>query len=337
MNKDPLIVINNEKIFTQNKDFYCDNLDIKVLTEGLSEHHQLQFIARKANKKSNHKVEIDNISAASNIFTFIYLILKSFKSDKANYLIIGINPYSFFSFFILFLFRKKIYTYLRSDGYKEYRHILGSWSIWIYHIMFKIVTTGSTVIVLNRALYNKKNCHLINSSRLDDLWFKENKKASLDKIKLLYVGRINPEKGIFDFIKIFEQLKLDIQFSIVGDSKNLRIENKNINLLGYVSDPKSLIDIYDSHNILVLPSFTEGQPYILDECLSRKRPIIIFEDIIHTIKNRKGIFVSKRDAKSFSENVKYIMNNYDEIQKNIEKNKFNTKKEMIKEISDILI
>jgi glycosyltransferase involved in cell wall biosynthesis len=169
------------------------------------------------------------------------------------------------------------------------------------------------------------------------LWFKENKKASLDKIKLLYVGRINPEKGIFDFIKIFEQLKLDIQFSIVGDSKNLRIENKNINLLGYVSDPKSLIDIYDSHNILVLPSFTEGQPYILDECLSRKRPIIIFEDIIHTIKNRKGIFVSKRDAKSFSENVKYIMNNYDEIQKNIEKNKFNTKKEMIKEISDILI
>jgi len=337
MNKDPLIVINNEKIFTQNKDFYCDNLDIKVLTEGLSEHHQLQFIARKANKKSNHKVEIDNISAASNIFTFIYLILKSFKINKANYLIIGINPYSFFSFFILFLFRKKIYTYLRSDGYKEYRHILGSWSIWIYHIMFKIVTTGSTVIVLNRALYNKKNCHLINSSRLDDLWFKENKKASLDKIKLLYVGRINPEKGIFDFIKIFEQLKLDIQFSIVGDSKNLRIENKNINLLGYVSDPKSLIDIYDSHNILVLPSFTEGQPYILDECLSRKRPIIIFEDIIHTIKNRKGIFVSKRDAKSFSENVKYIMNNYDEIQKNIEKNKFNTKKEMIKEISDILI
>jgi len=337
MNKDPLIVINNEKIFTQNKDFYCDNLDIKILTEGLSEHHQLQFIARKANEKSNHKIEIDNINPASNIFTFIYFVLKSFKINKANYLIVGINPYSFFSFFILFLFRKKIYTYLRSDGYKEYRHILGSWSIWIYHIMFKVVTTGSTVIVLNSILYNKKNCHLINSSRLDDLWFKENKKSPLDKIKLLYVGRINPEKGIFDFIKIFEQLKLDIQFSIVGDSKNLRIENKNINLLGYVSDPKSLIDIYDSHNILVLPSFTEGQPYILDECLSRKRPIIIFEDIIHTIKNRKGIFVSKRDAKSFSENVKYIMNNYDEIQKNIEKNKFNTKKEMIKEISDILI
>jgi glycosyltransferase involved in cell wall biosynthesis len=337
MNKNPIIIINTEKIFTQDRDFYCNNVDMKVLSEGLSEYHELQFIARKSKKKGNHKVKINNIKQASNIFTYISLVLKSFKIKKASYLIVGITPYSFFSFLILFLFKKKIYTYLRSDGYKEYRHILGYWSIWIYHIMFKTVTSGSTVIVLNSILYNKKNCHLINSSRLDDLWFKENKKAPLDKVKLLYVGRINPEKGIFDFIKIFEQLKLDIQFSIVGDAKNLRIENKNIKLLGYVSDPKNLIDIYDSHNILVLPSFTEGQPYILDECLSRKRPIIIFEDIIHTIRNRKGIFVSKRNAESFSAHVKYIMNNYDEIQKDIEKNKFQTKKEMIKEISDIFI
>jgi len=335
MNKDPIIIINNEKIFTQNKDFYCNNLDMKVLPEGLSEHHELQFIARKSKKKSNQKIEIDNIKLASNIVSFIYLIIKSFKIKKANYLIVGITPYSFFSFLFLFLFRKKVFTYLRSDGHKEWKYILGSWSIWIYHLMFKIVTSGSTVIVLSSKLYNKKNCHLINSSRLDHLWFKENKKAILEKIKLLYVGRINPEKGIFDFIKMFEKLKLDIEFSIVGDARNLKIKNKNINLLGYVSDQQSLIDIYDSHNIIVLPSFTEGQPYILDECLSRKRPIIIFEDIVHIIKNRKGVFVSKRDVESFSTNIKYIMSNYQEIQKDIEKNKFYSKKEMIKEISDI--
>jgi len=335
MSKDPLIIINNEKIFSHNKDFYCDNLDMKVLPEGLSEFHELQFIARKGKKKSNHKINIDNIKIASNIFSFIYLVLKSFKINKANYLIVGITPYSFFSFLVLFLFKKKIFTYLRSDGYKEYKHILGSWSVWIYHLMFKIVTSGSTVIVLNSVLYSRKNCHLINTSRLDDLWFKENKKATLDKIKLLYVGRINPEKGIFEFIEMFKKLKLDIQFSIVGDAKNLKFENNNINLLGYVSDTKSLIDIYDDHNIVVLPSFTEGQPYILDECLSRKRPIVIFEDIIHTIQDRKGIFVSKREEESFLKTIKHIMNNYEDIQKDIEKNRFYSKKEMIKEISDI--
>ena len=106
--------------------------------------------------------------------------------------------------------------------------------------------------------------------------------------------------------------------------------------MGYVSDSQSLINIYDAHNIIVLPSFTEGQPYILDECLSRKRPIIIFEDIVYIIKERKGIFVSKRDINSFVQNIKYIMNNYQEIKKDIEKNKFLTNKDMIKQISDIV-
>ena len=135
---------------------------------------------------------------------------------------------------------------------------------------------------------------------------------------------------------MFDQIKLDIEFSIVGDPKNLKVKNKNIKLLGYVSDSQSLINIYDAHNIIVLPSFTEGQPYILDECLSRKRPIIIFEDIAYIVKGRKGIFISKRDINSFVQNIKYIMDNYQEIKKSIEKNKFLTNKDMMQQISDIV-
>ena len=51
MNKNPIIIINTEKIFTQDRDFYCNNVDMKVLSEGLSEYHELQFIARKSKKK----------------------------------------------------------------------------------------------------------------------------------------------------------------------------------------------------------------------------------------------------------------------------------------------
>ena len=202
--------------------------------------------------------------------------------------------------------------------------------------MYKIVTSSSSVIVNNKRLFNKKKCYLINSSRLDDLWFKDYKEAPLDKIKLLYVGRINPEKGIYDFVKMFDHIKLDINFTLVGEPKNLKVENKNIKLLGYISNPKSLIDIYDEHNIIVLPSFTEGQPYVIDECLSRKRPIVIFDNISYVVNNRKGIFISKRDVDSFEKTIKYIINNYKEIQKNIEQNKFLTKKNMIKQISDII-
>ena len=87
---------------------------------------------------------------------------------------------------------------------------------------------------------------------------------------------------------------------------------------------------------MVLPSFTEATPYVVDEALSRKRPVIIFEDIDYIVKDKKGIFVSKRDLNSFSETTKHIMDNYQEIQKKIEKNELPTKKRMIKQISDII-
>ena len=97
-----------------------------------------------------------------------------------------------------------------------------------------------------------------------------------------------------------------------------------------------MIDIYDAHNILILPSFTEGQPHVVEESLARRRPVIVFEDIAHIIKTRKGIFVAKRTVDSFSETVKYVMQNYAKIQENIEKNKFPLKKDMLKQISNII-
>jgi len=185
-------------------------------------------------------------------------------------------------------------------------------------------------------LFDKKKSHLVYISRLDDEWLKDQKDVLLDKARFLYVGRMSHEKGIFEFLKMFNQIKFDAEFSIVGNSTNQNFSNKNIKPLGYVADSQSLINIYDKHNIMVLPSFTEATPYVVDEALSRKRPVIIFEDIAYIVRDKKGIFVSQRNVNSFSETTKYIMNNYREIQKKMEKNVLPTKKNMIKQISDII-
>ena len=87
---------------------------------------------------------------------------------------------------------------------------------------------------------------------------------------------------------------------------------------------------------MILPSFTEGQPYVVDESLVRRRPVLIFEDIAHIIKGRKGIFVSKRNLYSFIETTKFIMTNYIKIQKDIEQNNFPLEKDMFKEISNVV-
>ena len=75
---------------------------------------------------------------------------------------------------------------------------------------------------------------------------------------------------------------------------------------------------------------------MVDEALARRRPVLIFEDISHIIKGRKGIFVSKRDVRSFSEISKYIIQNYKKIQTDIGNNKFPLEKNMFKQISDII-
>ena len=98
-----------------------------------------------------------------------------------------------------------------------------------------------------------------------------------------------------------------------------------------MANPQSLIKIYDEHNIMILPSFTEATPYVVDEALSRKRPVIIFEDIAYIAKDKKGIFISKRNLNSFLETTKYIMDNYSKIQKTMEQNDLPTKKTMIKQ------
>ena len=336
MKKNPVIIINNEKVFKDGDNHYCDNLDMKVLPEGLNANHEVEFIVRSSKDKGSQPLNLRSIKVASNIFKFIYFIINTFKKKNTSYLLITITPYTFIAFIVLFLFRKKIFIYLMSSGHEEWKHILGQWSVWIFHIMYLIVVKNSRVIVCHERLFDKKKSYQVYPSRLDSRWLTNRKETSIEKVKLLYVGRINPEKGIYDFLKMYDKLKIKTEFSIAGDSKNLVLDNKNIKLLGYISEPNSLIDTYDSHNILVLPSFTEAHPYVVDECLSRNRPVIIFEDISYIVRGKKGIFISKRNIESFSETLDYIIKNYNIIQNDIEKNKLPTKQDMINEFSRIL-
>ena len=78
------------------------------------------------------------------------------------------------------------------------------------------------------------------------------------------------------------------------------------------------------------------QSKIIDEALSRCRPIIIFKEIEHIIGDRKGIFVTNRDSTSLKKLIYYIMQNYNNIQKKIEENKLPTKEKFIKDLVNII-
>ncbi len=342
---DNLVVLNNEKVSKENGKFFSRNYNFKILPEGLNRYFKVKYIVRKSKIKEHHELNLSKIKIASNIVQFVYFVIESFKNKNTKYFLITISPYNFIAFLFLLLFRKKVFVYLISSGHEEYKFILGSWSVWIYDIMFKLVTSYATVIALHDRLYKKNNGHVISSSTLDEKWLQNFKEPNLKKIKFLYVARINPEKGIYEFLEMFKKADLGAEISIIGKTKSLTLHKKfqsliegmeNINFPGYISSRESLIDAYDKHNILVLPSFTEGQPYVVDEALARRRPVLIFEDIAHIIKGRRGIFVSKRDLESFIKTSKHIIQNYGEIQKDIEKNNFPLEKDMFQQIASIV-
>ena len=336
MSYNDLIIINNEKISNEKNSFYCDNIDIKSIPESLNKNFNVTVIARNSKVKRSHQISLETIEIASNIFSFLSSVLKTFKKNKASYLIISITPYTFFSYLLLFFFRKKIFIYLRSNGYEEYKAILGFIGPAIYHFMFKIVTFESNIITCQKKLFTKRKSDIVFPSELNSLWLENIKNPPLDKPRLLYVGRAKVEKGTFSLLKIFDKITIDCHLSIVGKIENEHLNNNKVNYIGHGYDASELIKIYDNHNISILPSFTEAHPKVIDESLARTRPVIIFEEIKHIIQNRKGIFVSKRNVKSLLETIEFIMKNYISIQESMKENKLPTKKEFISQMNKIL-
>ena len=104
------------------------------------------------------------------------------------------------------------------------------------------------------------------------------------KIKFLFVGRLEKQKGIDNLIKAAYLLKRsnDFEVIIVGEGKEknnllnlareLDVQNL-LNFTGKVSE-QNLIDYYLKSDIFVLPSLWEGLPLTLMEAASADLPII---------------------------------------------------------------
>jgi glycosyltransferase involved in cell wall biosynthesis len=334
--KQKLVIINNEKVLFQNDNYYCENLDIKTTSEGLDNEFDVFMIARKSKEKKFNQINLKKINTTSSILGFLIRIFKTFKDKNAKYFLISITPYTFFAFLLLTIFKKKTFVYLRSSGHEEYKVILGFWGPAIYHFMYSLVTAKAKIIVCHEKLARKKESYLVYPSQVDNSWLENHREPNLDKPRLLYIGRLKIEKGIFSLLNIFQNLEDNIELSIVGHSSDPKKVNKRIHYISYVNDINHLINIYDEHNIFILPSYTEAHPQVLYESLARLRPVIIFDEIKHVVKNQEGIFISERNEKALLNTIKFIMNNYKKIQTSIRKNKLPTKQKFIQQIVDIL-
>tara|TARA_B100000941_G_scaffold275873_1_gene238059 strand:+ start:27 stop:1049 length:1023 start_codon:yes stop_codon:yes gene_type:complete len=330
--KKKLFIFTNESFFLQDGKLFCDNIDIKSSPEGLNKKFEVNLFGRKSFKKRAHEIKLKKLKIFSNIFSYLYEVIKSTKIDDTKFLVISISPYTFFICLFLRLYGKTPIVYLRSDGYGEYKAILGNIGKLVYHLMFVATSLFSNLISCRNYILRGKKGKVVNPSQLDSVWLRKPKNQEIKNFKLLYVGRIRIEKGIFSLATLIKN-KRDISLTIVGAEKNTsyRINQSNINIQLTQSNKARLIKYYDDHDIFVLPSFTEGHPMVLLEALARRRPVVIFEEIEHVIGDKKGIFVAKRNFLNFFGTLNHIKKNYKKIQKDMMKNKLPTNKEFIGE------
>lgn len=151
--------------------------------------------------------------------------------------------------------------------------------------LFALKNFSNKIIALNQVdnefLKNKK----INSSFIPNGVNKitsKNKIGKSNKIKFLFVGRLEKQKGLIYLIKAFQFMKTKpVELNIIGSGsqknklkklvKELKI--KNINFLGKQSYQKTNY-FYNTNDVFILPSIWEGMPITILEAWSHGLPVI---------------------------------------------------------------
>jgi len=175
--KEFLYVIINDKIYSNSKDYFCENKDIQSTINYLSYKYYLIVLSRFSGLIKPFRLnKISKIFNFRLIKIFNFIIFLFSYSRKKKILIISITPFNFIIFFVCKIFFDcKFFLYLRSNGYEEYESILGKKYIWIYDLMFKYITKYCEVISCHKRLYNKK-CHILYPSELNLSWKKRIKR-----------------------------------------------------------------------------------------------------------------------------------------------------------------
>ena len=110
--------------------------------------------------------------------------------------------------------------------------------------------------------------------------FKPINKTSRKPYTILFVGRLEPQKNIFNLVKAVGMLKKQINLKIIGDGslRNqliLQVKKSNITLKYIKNIRHSLMPkIYQQADLFILPSIKEGSPKVLLEAMASGLPCI---------------------------------------------------------------
>ncbi len=298
----------NKILFISSSQHFVD-IFLKDLIFFLSKDHKIS-LATKIKNTSIYSNKVDlydipirrKISPISDLISSIIFLKNLFKIKPDK--IITVTPKTIIFGILARVFKPKTYRIHIYTGFSWPNMTGFKRKFFIFldklNIFFsdKIIFDGQSQIdFLNKNNFNSDKFHLINNGSIKgvdcDYFYKfnEEKKSMLKKkynipkqYKVIsYVGRIDPDKGIFNLIKSFEKLRLKIDnifLLLVGiDEMDIRshvnkIEKKiaeNILIFNHSNSPE---EIFNISNIFCLPSTREGFGNTVIESSACEVPVV---------------------------------------------------------------
>ncbi len=203
------------------------------------------------------------------------------------------------------------------------------------NFLFKKQIRKTDIIVNSPELAEKyrkiaKSIGLIKTTTLSEKdFFKREDTCTGDVIRLLYTGRIDPAKGLFELLEAFAILKNEIpnlSLHYVGwednqekpVEKNLQKRAKELNIYesvtfhGKKNVGNELNAMYRMADIYIIPSYHEGFPRTIWEAMANGLPVIATKvgSIPYYLRNnQEALLIDPKDVKQIKGAITTIVKN----------------------------
>ncbi len=141
--------------------------------------------------------------------------------------------------------------------------------------------------------------------------------------RFVFIGSINPKKGIDELCEVVQKLDKDIVCDIYGPIKSKKYSTKyfqeiGVNYKGSLTSDR-VLDVMNSYDVLILPSHIEGYPGVIIEAFALGMPVIAtkLQGIMEMCTdNKNSLLIDVQKPEQLLEAIKSIDNEkYDHLHK----------------------
>lgn len=355
MNK-KLLIFSDDPLYLDGEEYFVKNPLTNLYNE-LSNHFNIVISGPTSRLDKSKKPKI--YTKVSNKITFssrpffhsvtgffkklpIILIptLKNISKNIKNSDIIMLrlpSPIGVLVYFYAKFYSKPIFFYIAGDikqvakksgKYKEIKKPFVLLGANIFDWFTRFMARSNLVFVNGKELLNKlerNSSQCINFIpsliKEENIFFREDT-CQNKTIRLIYVGRLTPVKGLsclLEALKILQKRRINIYLTIVGEgTEKQRLLTEELEVTsfvdfkGYVPFGEELFRLYRESDIFVLPSLSEGLPKVLLEAMAFGLPIVATNvgGIPDVIKHQKtGILVPPKSPEKIAQAIEKIKNN----------------------------